>query len=150
MALEQWLPSISLTIVTLISVYMFGWLFIFLDQFVSPVMRRLTEFAISPTKGRFRFTGFFYHIPNFIFFLICVIFIFPWLIDKSYNTINPELEKLLKLNVFMFSAVIAVFIVVLYILFIHVYYKGKRSDLEKIASRIIRKPSSPPPIHPRY
>ena len=101
MILEKWLPLISLTIITLVSVYLFGWLFIFLDQFVSPIIRKLMNIIISPTKRRFRFTGLFYYIPNFIFFLICVIFIFPWLIDKSYNTINPELEILLKSNILM-------------------------------------------------
>ena len=129
MALEGFIPTISLTIVSLVAVYVYDWFFILLDnlfgEFVRDILEDLIRWAF---KNKFRFKGFWLYIPSFIIFAISIVFVLPWLINLGVNNFNPFLEDILNQSGLYFIIVIVSTFIILYGLFRQFYYLPKKIE----------------------
>ena len=127
MALETFIPKVSLTIVTLLAVYLYDWIFLILDDLFSPIVRDLLEYGIkSLFKPNFKFQKFFYYIPNFVVFILSLIVILPFFINVGIGTLNPILENYLNESPLSFGIAVVVTFGILYFLFMQFYYKLKK------------------------
>ena len=129
MGIEAYIPQISLTIVTLIVVYMYDWIFIWSDDFFSSIIRSFLESIINHFKSsKFSFKGFWFNIPSFIYFIITVIIFLPLAINYGVNNLNPILIQFLSKSQIILWLVIGFIFIILYFLFQQFWYKLRKQQ----------------------
>lgn len=129
MALEEFIPTISLTIVSLVAVYVYDWIFIILDNLFGEFVRNILEdFIRWVFNDKFRFKGFWLYVPSFLIFAISIVFVLPWLINLGINNFNPFLEDILNQGGLYFATVIVSTFIILYGLFRQFYYLPKKKE----------------------
>lgn len=143
MVLGTYVEKLSLSIVTITSVYIFDFVFIISDYLFSGIIQDILEgLGSSIFNKKIKFKGKARYIPNFIVFIILIIFGLPFLIGWINNLVSPILIDLLNGDVFILLIIFAISCIILYFSFIPLYYKLNKTKREIVGLKTDEPPKS--------